>query len=580
MIAKQYIYSISFFLLFFTACKSTQSSSKNWVLVDKTNEKKIGNNQVKAERIFFSGQKEKLKENYKAALLYFEQAVKLYPKIDAAWFEMARINILQQDYKTALVNMKKALELSPENTWYREFMGELYSVNQQFGEAEKIFASLRKDFPYNDNYYYDHAYFLLKQNKFDEALKIYDALEKQNEGIQEKVSIEKYKVYLRQNNIEDAENELQKIADTFPEENNHLIKLAKFQLQNQKEEKAVANFKKVLSKDPNNTIALMNLADYYKTQGNEKEYKHYSKQAFSNPNIAIDAKIAVLYNSISQYQEGEIDTLTEAYEYVQQLVNTHPENAKSWAIYGDIYNLDQKPKQAIRCYKKSLEYQQDIFSVWQQLFFLQSDENLLDDLIKSTEEAKTYFPNQALIYYCNGIAHQQQKNYTQAIVAYEDAIKMVFKNDLMKAQIYSSLGECYHKLANYEKSDKNFDKSINLNPNNQYTLNNYSYYLALRGKDLERAKLMSKKSLEISPDNPTYLDTYAWILFKNKEIKEALKIQIKAIELSKEPSQDMFDHLGDIYMENKQPTEAKKYWQKAIDAGGDAEVIGKKINDL
>ena len=46
----------------------------------------------------------------------------------------------------------------------------------------------------------------------------------------------------------------------------------------------------------------------------------------------------------------------------------------------------------------------------------------------------------------------------------------------------------------YESSDSLFELSLKINPSNPTVLNNYSYYLSLRGVDLEKAKEMSFNS--------------------------------------------------------------------------------------
>ncbi|MGB0884856.1 MAG: tetratricopeptide repeat protein [Chitinophagales bacterium] len=576
MMKKTFLYL--FLVLFVSNTAFGQKKNKTKKKAKSSVSKKTVSEQdkIKAERIFFSGQKEKVKENYFEALKYFEQAVKIYPQIDAAWFEIAQINLMQKDYKSSLANIEKALKVSPTNKWYREYYAQLLSANTEFEKATTVFNALRKDYPNKLDYYYDEAFFLLKLNKDKEAIKVYNELEEKI-GIQKEISLQKYKIYLKQSNVEDAEKELIKLSDAYPDNLEYLNKLAQFQLLNNEKEKAEKTLQKILKTDPENTAALLTLADYYRAKGDNENYKKYSKLAFSNPNISIDTKIAVLYNSISQFQNKTTDNLNDAFEYVELLVEAHPEEAKTWAIYGDLYNLSEKPKLALEKYEKSLEIQQDIFTVWQQVFFIQSDLKLYESLVENTNNAKELFPNQALVYFFNGLANQELKEAEKAVKAYEKGVKMAANQPALQSQFYSNLGGLHNELKNYEKSDKNYDKSLLLEPNNQYTLNNYAYYLSLRAENLEKAKEMSLKSLALSEDNPTYLDTYAWILFQNKEYKEALKIQEKAIKLIEKPSADMLEHYGDMLYKLNRIAEAKTYWQKAKDAGQSGTALDEKI---
>lgn len=559
------------FLLFNTTSFAQKKAKKS-----KTTTTISEENKVKSERYFFDGEREKIKENLPEALRNFEFALKLNPNIDAAWYEIAIINTRQKDYKSALANIEKAIKISPKNMWYRSFYGEMLSVNAYFDKASDVFNKLKADYPANTEFYQNEAFLLMKQNKLKDAIKVFNDLEKQL-GVQEEISNQKYKLYLDMSNAAGAENELLKLIESDEENLTYLNKLAQFYLFNKQEEKAVSAFNRILEIEPENTLALLSLADYYKSKGDEKQYKTYSKRAFSNPSLSIDAKISILYNFIALYQQKQIDNLDDAFEYAELLKKAHPEEAKSWAISGDLYYLSEREDEALVEYKKSLTFQQDVFTVWQQVFFIESDQKKYDDLVKDTETAKELFPNQGLVHFFNGFGNQQLKNYEKAVMSYETGVKITFGMPTLQAQFYSNLGESYNHLKNYEKSDLNFDKALELDPKNQYVLNNYSYYLSLREEKLEQAKQMSAKSLEISPDNPTYLDTYAWVLYKSKNYKEALKIQEKAIKLSENPSAEMYDHLGDMYFQLNQKEEAKEYWEKAKKAGGNVEELNKKL---
>lgn len=568
-----YLFIALSFFLFSTNVFAQKKAKKNKNKFIVTEE-----NLIKSERLFFDAQKEKIKENYILAQKNFEQALKFNPKIDAAWYEIAIINTRQKDYASALANIENALEISPKNKFYREFFGEMLSANAEFNKASGVFKSLKEDYPNNPDYYYNEAFLLLKQNKVKDALKVYNELESRI-GIQEELSNQKFKLHLEQSNSTAAEKELQNLIDSDPNNLVYLNRLAQFYSSNKQEEKAVATHNKILEIDPDNTLALISLADYYKVKGDKEKYDYYSKKAFSNPSLGVDAKIAILYNYIELYQRKLIPNLDDAFEYAILLKETHPEDAKSWAISGDLFYLSEKLEEALVDYKKSLTLQQDVFTVWQQVFFIASDLKKYQELAEETQKAKEFFPNQSMVYFFSGFALQQLKDYSKAVKAYETGSKMAVGLPSLQAQFFSNLGESYNSLKNYEKSDEYFEKSLKIEPNNQYVLNNYAYYLSLRVEKLDLAKEMSAKSLEISKDNPTYLDTYAWVLYQSKNYKEALKIQEKAIQLSEDPSAEMYDHLGDMYFKLGQKEDANLNWEKAKAAGGDADEINKKITN-
>jgi len=63
------------------------------------------------------------------------------------------------------------------------------------------------------------------------------------------------------------------------------------------------------------------------------------------------------------------------------------------------------------------------------------------------------------------------------------------------AQFYSELGDCYNATKEYKLSDENFEKTVNLDPDNAGVMNNWAYYLSLRNDNLEKAEKMGRKAI-------------------------------------------------------------------------------------
>ena len=108
-------------------------------------------------------------------------------------------------------------------------------------------------------------------------------------------------------------------------------------------------------------------------------------------------------------------------------------------------------------------------------------------------------------------------------------------------------------------------------------LNNYSYYLSLEEKELQKALEMSHRTITTEPDNQTYLDTYAWILFKLGRYEEAKAYAEKIISLDEDMSYVVLHHIGDIFAKCGNIDKAVTYWEMARDAGDETKILNKKI---
>ena len=120
---------------------------------------------------------------------------------------------------------------------------------------------------------------------------------------------------------------------------------------------------------------------------------------------------------------------------------------------------------------------------------------------------------------------------------------------------------------------------MKINPKAHSILNRYSYYLALRGENLAKAKEMCTKANELFPNNPYYQDTYGWILYKIKEYSAAKEWIGKALANGGGEMPNILEHYGDVLFQLNDVENAIVNWQKALDRGSASEILEKKIAD-
>src|SRR3569832_436224 len=156
------------------------------------------------------------------------------------------------------------------------------------------------------------------------------------------------------------------------------------------------------------------------------------------------------------------------------------------------------------------------------------------------------YPDQPSTYFFNGFAKIQKKKYKEAIDVLNTGLKMVVDNKELEEGFYTSLGDAYNELKKYAESDESYDKALEINPKSANTLNNYAYYLSLRGEKLDKAEQMSKQSNELQPKQSSYEDTYGWIMYKMGKFNEAKTWIEKALADGSDKSAAVLEHYGDI----------------------------------
>jgi tetratricopeptide (TPR) repeat protein len=563
--------------LIFFGCSSSKTADKSPVV--KSTKKVVLSEQdkMKYDFMFFNANKERMIGNYQLSAGLFLQCIELDPTQPTAYYELANIFDLTNQNKEAIIYAQKAVSLNGENYWYRFLYAHLLQKSNNIDEAVKQYQILSQKNPHNIDLLYNLAGTQLYSGKYDEALKTYNKLEAEV-GISEEISLQKQKIYIKLNNIEKAAEELTKLSNHFPEETKYQGYLADMYLVNNMPDKAFEIYKKILEKDPNDPYSHLALYEYYKNKGEKEKASQEIQQVFENKEFNIDTKMQIL---LTYYAESESKTeiKQDAYDLSKLLIQAHPDDAKAYTIYADFLYRDKKMDGAKENYLKAIELDSSRFALWSQVMFIESEMQDFDGMLIHSKMALELFPNQPLFYFFYGASNIQKKNYQEAIDYLVIGKDFVVSNPPLLAQFYANLGDSYYRIKDHKNSDKYYEKALEIEPNNIYVLNNYSYYLSLRGENLERAEALSLKANEIEPNQPNYEDTYAWILYKQGKYVAAKEWLEKAVENGGNSNAVILEHLGDVNAKLGNIDKALELWNKAKLAGETSELIDKKIAD-
>jgi tetratricopeptide (TPR) repeat protein len=573
----KFIPAILFFSLFafMSEAQALQKKEKK-KKKDDTHQSALSNaQQQNLERLFIEAEKLKVIEDWEAAISAYREVLTADPDNHAANFQLAQIYFNTQKLDEAEKEALEAVKKDGSNKWYLEMLAAVYMAEGKAKEATDTYKTLIQKFPNNPETYLNLGFMQARAGQFENAIKTYDQYEKFF-GLDENVVLEKKNMYLRLNKFNEAISEVHKLTDAFPGEVDYLLLEAELYRANRMKDKATELYKKILEIEPDNAQALLALADIDMQGGNTEQSMESIKKIFENPKMDVDTKIRILFPYL-QYWDIQKAKKHEAFELAELLTTAHPDEAKAWAIKGDLYFFDNQFDKSQASYQRALELKKDVLQVWQQLLVIYNTQRDWAGLQKTATEALEYFPNQAIIYLFKGGAEQQNKEYEKAVASLSKGEKMSADNDKLRSQFLANLGDVYHSLNRYEASDSAYERSLKYDPENAYVLNNYSYYLSLRKTNLEKAKQMSAYSNKLEPGNASFLDTYAWILFQLKDYAGAKEWLEKAMKADGGKSGTIIEHYADILYELGNKEEAIKYWRQAKELGTDSGTIDRKI---
>lgn len=525
--------------------------------------------------LLIQAKKEAITGNLKVAQSLFRQYTGRYPNDPVGYFELARIESDLGNYSEALEHCRKACSLDPENVWYALFLAELSLGTSQVKEAIDIYEGIVKRNPGNVDYLYQLAALYVQSEKYKEAIGVYDRIDK-IAGVSEEITLQKQKIYLHLNDAGAAEREILRLISAFPEETKYYSILAEFYMANDMPEKALSAYRKVAELEPDNAYIHMSLADYYRKTGDMDMAFNELKLGFATPNLDIDTKVGILlrFYTVNQLYN---DLKGQAFELTRILIETHPRDPKAYSIYGDLLLQDNQFPEAREAFLQVLALDSSRYAIWEQVLQLDLRTEKLDHLLEYSKKATELFPDQPLPFLFLGLAHLQLKNPERALRALSSGANLVVDNNALLAQFYMYQGDALHAMKNDAEAFTAYERSLKLDGENSYVLNNYAYYLSLKGTELEKAGTMAKKAVTLAPKNGSFLDTYGWVLFMQGHYAEAAEWILKSIRSDDNPSAEVLEHYGDVLYKLNDPAGALEYWIKARDKGPSNEKLEKKI---
>lgn len=365
---------------------------------------------------------------------------------------------------------------------------------------------------------------------------------------------------------------------------------------------ALACYQRAEMLDPDDGRVKLTLANYYLERGDSAAYDRKSREAILSENIMLEEKLDMM----KRYMQNIISDTTADRRRGARLFDGlllqyphEPAVLDLGAMYSAAVN-DYARAEELMSYATDLEPENPDY--WIRLaHFYSSDEKYAESIAacENGMEKLAEIPQGLLLIY--GTSLSLSGDYDKARGAYQRLLDMELPGALLTdsaseilkkasslpyeslmwvANIFQMAGDGSFKTGNIERSAEEYDVVLALNPESVIALNNYAYYLALGGGDLDKAEELSRRAVTEQPDNPTYLDTLAWILYLKGQYNEALEIQEKVMESISddvESSGEYWDHLGDIQYMCGQKDKSLESWKKALLLDKDNREIAEKI---
>ena len=528
--------------------------------------------------LFNEAMLQRQKHHHDATFDLLTRCLELKPDASEVYFFLAQYYTEIKDADKALSFFKKAAELCPDNMTYLETLAQSYISKEMYAESipvvEKMYESDK-----SRQELLEMLYRLYIQEKdFEKAISVLERMET-IDGKSERLSLAKSSLYIQMGDHEHAIASIRALSEEHPYDLNYRTLYANTLMANEEFEEGYQVLLQVLEEEPDNARAQQSLRSYYIRMEDVEAADSITRRILTNRHTETDAKITMLRQLIAENEANGGDSTEVLTIFDEMLQQPEPDAdiAELKAVYMD---LKQMPRDSIaHALEKVLSI--DPARAASRLHLVQyaweAEDN--DRIVELCQAARQYNPEEMAFYYYQGMAYYRQDDTDHALEAFQNGINVI--NDQSSPEIvsdfYAVMGDLLYQKDREREAFAAYDSCLQWKPDNIGCLNNYAYYLSLKGTSLDKAEEMSYKTIKAEPKNATYLDTYAWILFMQGRYAEARIYIDQALQNDSTIGAVVTEHAGDIYAMAGDVDGAIGLWQKALSADPTNKLLARKI---
>ncbi len=542
----------------------------------------------KADYIYMEAQKQNALSNTDAYYSMLERVHQLNPEETGPGNELGMLTVLLQSsedttcIERGLELMMRHQQLHPEDYYSSLRLATLLSKAGMIEKARSIWENMNRLYPAKDEVTFNYANSLLMSPSLEDKSAAIDVFNRLEEAIGKSlnITVNKINAHFALADTAGAISEINSFIAYAPRDVEGLVTAGDIRMSIDQPDSALVYFNRACEADSTSGLAYYKLAEFYRETGDSLAYDREIFHAMGLGSLDVDTKAELLRNYIV-HLFSDSTQVPRIHSLFGQLIEQHPHETAIHKLYASYLVSQQDFSRAAEQQSYALDIDHGQVNDWMGLLGLRIQAEEYEQGIEDAETALSYFGEDPEILWYKSIMEMLDDKADEALLSIKSALSDPDKiqNNELLSQFYTSAGDIYQKLGESDSTFYYYDKALQANPGNLGAMNNYAYFLACEGKDLDKALEMSGKAIAANPTNATNLDTYAWVQFKLHNIGIAKEYINKALEYAEEPSAEIYHHAGDIYFLSGEPDEAVVFWEKALELEPENKLLIKKIKN-
>jgi tetratricopeptide (TPR) repeat protein len=501
----------------------------------------------------------------KKAIEQYQKIAELVPTDIEAWLILGRLHKVAQNSVESEAAFKRALEIDPEN---EDALTGLAMVYSDLGDGRRASELLAKVVEKSPNLRTLTSLAAAYEQMREYALAA-ETLRRASELAPENGEIKRAMAqnYLLADQIEEALGIYEQLVKEDPRDAQSHLRLSQIYRQQRKFDKAREANEEAKRLDPGNLEAIYNDVNIYEAEGRNEEAVRALKElldstvkgaytASEKANRAIFLeRLGLLYrrqhrteDAVKVFQElGALDEEQYGARSAAQVIDT-------WRQAHELKRALAESEAAIKKYPKERVVLVTRASVL-------ADAGRVDEAVAEVKKLLDG-ANDREVWLTLAQVYEKGKKYQEMGKAIDEAERLSV-NDEDKEIIYFMRGAMYEKMKDFEASEAQFRKVLEINPDSASALNYLGYMLADRNVRLEEALEMIQKAVDQEPNNGAYLDSLGWVYYRLGKLEDAEHWLKRALATTdRDPA--INDHLGDVYFKQGRLRDAISQWEIAL----------------
>jgi tetratricopeptide (TPR) repeat protein len=204
-----------------------------------------------------------------------------------------------------------------------------------------------------------------------------------------------------------------------------------------------------------------------------------------------------------------------------------------------------------------------------------------EQAVEQLEAIARDYPNNPEPYTFLGDLLRNKNRDGDAVEAYDKAIARVGTPQRRDWALFYARGIALERSHHWPRAQADFERALQLSPEQPYVLNYLGYSWTERGDNLDQAEQMIERAVAARPNDGAIVDSLGWVLLRQGDTAAAVKNLEHAVEL--QPDDPTINtHLGDAYWAAGRKLEARYQWERALTLNPEPEDIAKieaKLHD-